>query len=81
MKKLFLLLVFPFLTFAQENPLHSGEFIIRLTNYGSSWDVTFEATAIGTRWDENYDMTTNYESATVQLVGQQTVPPHIPTHC
>jgi hypothetical protein len=74
MKKLFLFLVLPLITFAQEgNPLHTGEFIISLINYGSSWNVTFTATAIDAKWDENYYLTSCYESATVQLIGQQTV--------
>ena len=63
MKKLFLLLVLPIITFSQENPLHTGELIIDLINKGSSWNVTFEATSNDARWDENYNLTTDYETA------------------
>ena len=79
MKKLFLLIMFPFIFLFAEEPLHTGEFIINLVNYGSSWNVTFTATAIDAKWDENYYLTPDYENATVPLIGQQTIPPFTPT--
>lgn len=36
MKKLFLFLIIPLITFGQEDPLHTGELIINLINNGSS---------------------------------------------
>ncbi|MDI6780457.1 MAG: hypothetical protein QME25_09815, partial [Bacteroidota bacterium] len=68
MKKLFLFLLLPFLSFGQNNPLHTGEFIINLINYGSSWNVTFTATAIDARWDKNYQLTSGYENASRTLI-------------
>lgn len=60
MKKLFLTLVlFPYLTFAQSE--HYGELIITLINEGSSWDVTFVLSAIGAQWDENFELTEDYD--------------------
>lgn len=79
MKKLLLLFLLPLFTLFAEEPLHTGEFRISLKNYSSSWNVTFVATAVTERWDENYYLTSDYETATVPLIGQQTVPPHVPT--
>ena len=79
MKKLLLLFLLPLFTLFAEEPLHTGEGIISLKNYSSSWNVTFVATAVTERWDENYYLTSDYETATVSLIGQQTVPPHVPT--
>lgn len=60
MKKLFLLLVsLPFIVVAQSE--FTGEFRIDLTNAGSSWNVTFTLTAISARWDENLELTDEYE--------------------
>jgi hypothetical protein len=78
-KKLLLIMMLPLFSLFAEEPLHNGEFIISLKNYSSYWNVTFVATAVSERWDENYYLTSNYETATVPLIGQQTVPPHIPT--
>lgn len=65
MKKLFLLILLPFITFAQEAIV--GELQIVLNNYGSSWNITFTLTAIGARWDANYDLTENYETVSVNI--------------
>lgn len=62
MKKLLLLLFIPLISFAQE--AIQGEFIVHLTNYGPSWDITFKLTAITIRWDENDELTTDYEVVT-----------------
>ncbi len=67
MKKLFLLILLPTIIFAQKEPLHTGELIINLTNQGSSWNVTFTLTAVSARWDENNNLTENYESASVNV--------------
>jgi len=67
MKKLLLILLLPLLTLFAEEPLHTGELIINLINKGSSWNVTFIATAITERWDENYYLTSDYETASVQV--------------
>jgi len=64
MKKLLLLFLLPLLTLFAEDPLHTGEVIFELVNEGSSWNVTFTATAITERWDENYYLTSDYEFAT-----------------
>ena len=58
MKKLLLFVLLPFLTYAQEYLV--GELHFELINRGSSWNVTISLTAIGSRWDENYDLTENY---------------------
>jgi hypothetical protein len=65
MKKLILFLLLPLVIFAQEEPLHTGELTINLINYGSSWSVTFVATAVTERWDEDYYLTDDYENASV----------------
>lgn len=67
MKKLFLLILLPTIIFAQKEPLHTGELIINLTNQGSSWNVTFTLTAISARWDENDNLTEDYETASVNI--------------
>ncbi|MCZ7611000.1 MAG: T9SS type A sorting domain-containing protein [Ignavibacterium sp.] len=67
MKKLFLLFLLPTIIFAQGETLHTGELIINLTNQGSSWNVTFTLTAISARWDENDDLTEDYETASVNI--------------
>lgn len=79
MKKIFLFIVllFPICSFAQNSPLHTGEGIITLVNHGSSWNVTFTATAVSEKWDGNYNPTDEYETATDVVFGQQTVPPTI----
>jgi len=78
-KTILIILLLPFALLAQNGTLHKGELIIDLLNYGSSWNVTFTATAIDARWDENYHLTSDYETAIVPLIGQQTVPPYVPT--
>ncbi|MDP3150833.1 MAG: hypothetical protein Q8N83_17075 [Ignavibacteria bacterium] len=50
-------------------------------NYNSTWDVTFTATAVSERWDENYNPADEYESATFDLIGYQIAPPVTPTAC
>lgn len=67
MKKLFLVLALLILIFAQESVQHTGEVEIELINRGSSWNVTFTATAITERWDENYNLTEDYSPASVQV--------------
>jgi len=67
MKKLFLLILLPIVIFAQETPLHTGELIINLINKGTSWNVTFTLTAISARWDENNNLTEDYETASVNI--------------
>ena len=57
----------PLFSLFAEEPLHTGEFIITLTNYSSTWNVTFVATAITERWDENYYLTSDYENASRTL--------------
>lgn len=62
MKKIFLLIIiFPFLTYAQER--YIGELRINLVNCGGSVNITFMLTGIGARWDENYNLTENYSTA------------------
>lgn len=65
MKKLLLLLLLPFIIYGQ--PEHTAELRIELINHGSFWDVTIKLTAISARWDENYELTENYEIAYVYL--------------
>lgn len=61
MKKLiFMLVMLPLMILAQKE--YNGEFTIMLSNYGTSWDITFTLTAVGARWDENLYLTENYES-------------------
>jgi len=67
MKKLFLVIFIMaqiYLFADDENLFHTGEGIITLVNFGSSWNVTFTATAVSERWDENYNPTELYEIAT-----------------
>ncbi|HSW55769.1 MAG TPA: T9SS type A sorting domain-containing protein [Ignavibacteriaceae bacterium] len=59
MKKFIFLLAIPLITFAQPDIV--GEFIIYLDNYGTSWNVTITMTAIGARWDENFELTEQYQ--------------------
>ncbi|MFO7526334.1 MAG: T9SS type A sorting domain-containing protein [Ignavibacteriaceae bacterium] len=65
MKRLLLLLLLPFIIYGQ--PEHTGELRIELINHGSLWDVTIKLTAISARWDENYELTEEYEIAYVYL--------------
>jgi len=65
MKKLFPLLLFPFIICGQ--PEHTCELKIGLINYSSYWDVVIKLTAVGARWDENYELTEDYEIAYVYL--------------
>lgn len=65
MKKLFLLILLPFIAFAQAEMV--GELRITLGNRGSSWDLTFKLTAVGVRWDENFDLTEDYETVSVNI--------------
>lgn len=59
MKKLYLLVLLPFITFAQLD--FDGELRFYLINRGSSWNVTIKLTAIGARWDANNYLTQEYE--------------------
>lgn len=60
MKKLILIIItIPFTLFAQLE--HFGELVIELLNQGSTWNVTFTLTAVTARWDENYELTSEYE--------------------
>lgn len=68
MKKIFLFLLVSILTFGQEDPNMTGEFNIELINRGSSWNVTFEVTAVTERWDENYYLTDEYDNPFITLV-------------
>ncbi len=58
MKKLYLLVLLPFITFAQLD--FDGELRFVLINRGSSWNVTIKLTAIGARWDANNYLTQEY---------------------
>lgn len=58
-KAILLLILWPFLTFPQES--YVGELRIDLVNCSGSVDITFVLTSIGARWDENYNLTENYE--------------------
>jgi hypothetical protein len=59
MKKLQLLFLLPFITYAQLD--YDGELRIMLINTSASWDVTIKLTAASARWDANYNLTENYE--------------------
>lgn len=62
MKKLLLSIdLIPFITFSQES--YIGELRIDLINCGGSVNITFMLTAIGARWDENYNLTEEYSTA------------------
>ncbi|RKY98771.1 MAG: hypothetical protein DRQ13_03180 [Ignavibacteriae bacterium] len=65
MKKLLLVILLPFIIFAQEK--YTGELEVKLINYGSSWNVTITFTAVGARWDDDYELTEDYESASVNI--------------
>ena len=69
MKKLniLILILIPLVVFSKSQSRHDGEFIVELTNYGTSWNVTFTATAIDARWDENYHLTSDYSSASTTI--------------
>lgn len=64
MKKLILFLFIPLLTYSQK---HSAELQIFVTNFDTSWAVTFTASTQNSRWDENFFLTSSYLSATVQV--------------
>ena len=65
MKKLLLIILLPFITFAQEDMI--GELRIQLTNHSYPWDFTFSLIAVGARWDDDYDLTEDYGSVSVNL--------------
>lgn len=68
MKKLLVLVLLPYiLTFSQE--LYVGELRIDLINYGGSFNVTFLLTSIGARWDENYNLTEDFSTASDVVSG------------
>ncbi|MDH3267230.1 MAG: T9SS type A sorting domain-containing protein [Ignavibacteria bacterium] len=70
MKKLFLLVLFPFITFAQE--YYVGELKIQLINTGASWNVVVGLWGLGTRWDENYEITEGYYTIGERLINPNT---------
>ncbi|MBE0572402.1 MAG: T9SS type A sorting domain-containing protein [Ignavibacteriaceae bacterium] len=72
MKKIFALLLIPYILYGQ--PEHTGELRIELTNYGTYWDVLIKLSAIGARWDNNYELTTEYELAYVYLTSGHNSP-------
>lgn len=61
MKKLLLFVLFPLVIFAQAEK-YVGELRIGLINCSGSVNITFTLTAIGARWDDNYDFTEGHES-------------------
>jgi len=67
MKNFLLFFLIPIVIFGQGRELLRGELIINLINYGSSWNVTIKLTAVGLQWDENYELTDEYNSASVSL--------------
>lgn len=66
MKKFFLLILFPFIVFAQE--YYVGELEIDLINTGASWNVVVGLWGLGTRWDGNYDITDGYNTIGERLI-------------
>lgn len=72
MKKIFLLLFIPYILYGQSE--HSGELRIELINYGTYWDVLIKLSAIGVRWDNNYELTSEYEIAYVSLTSGHNSP-------
>jgi hypothetical protein len=65
MKKLFLLILLPIITFGE--PEAHGELRITLINYGSTWDFEFSLNAVGAIWDENYELVEDYETVSVNI--------------
>lgn len=66
MKTLFLhLILFSTLVFSQ--PEFIGELSVLLINKGTSWDVTILLTAVSARWDEDYLLTEDYETVSIEL--------------
>lgn len=62
MKKLILLLILlPIVMLPQER--YIGELRINLVNCGGSVNITFTLTGISARWDENYNLTEDYATA------------------
>ncbi len=62
MKKLILLLILlPIVMLPQER--YIGELRINLVNCRGSVNITFTLTGIGARWDENYNLTEDYATA------------------
>ncbi|MBV6420148.1 MAG: hypothetical protein DAHOPDDO_01376 [Ignavibacteriaceae bacterium] len=59
MKKLYLFVLLPFITFAQLD--YDGELRFDLINRGSSWNVTIKLTALSARWDADFELTEYYE--------------------
>ena len=74
MKKLFLFFLISFMTICySDEPEHFGELIINVVNFDSEWEVTFMLTATSARWDGNYDLSEDYETASVNLKTYPTV--------
>lgn len=57
----------PVLTFPQER--YIGELRIDLVNYGGSFNITFLLTSISAGWDENYNLTEDYATASDVVTG------------
>ena len=62
----------PYILYGQSE--HSGELRIELINYGTYWDVLIKLSAIGVRWDNNYELTSEYEIAYVSLTSGHNSP-------
>jgi len=72
MKKILLIIFLPFVVLPQER--YTGELRINLINYGSSFNITFNLTAIGARWDENYNLPEDYENASDNVLSNSNPP-------
>jgi len=70
MQKLFLLVLFPFITFAQE--LYSGELEIKLINVGAPWNIVVGLYGMGPRWDQNFEITAWYYVMGERLINPNT---------
>jgi hypothetical protein len=60
MKKLLLIIFLPLVIYAQES--YVGELRIDLINCSGSINITFMLTAVGARWDDNFELTDAHES-------------------
>ncbi len=66
MKKVLFFVLFPFIVYCQQQ-YSCGELGIQLMNYPANYEITFKLTAIGAKWDENFQLTDSYEIITQTL--------------
>ncbi len=67
MKKILVLLLMSIISLYAIEPNNTGELSIELINRGTTWNVTFMATALPGVWDENLYLSSDYNNASVTI--------------